>query len=163
MYYFDSYHKAKSARRKKRAFINSFQPKLIMRRFNSVRIPVGIYGSIWLRYLKDGKNNGYSDFRDFLTDITSKGLARVRVEQDNGDIQHRFDLLLQKKRECFPRIKTVKVDLNAINISDVNLICRSYSCFDVYDSLSYILLIGWSYINGGVDYRRNDKHEKIFS
>lgn len=152
----------RAMRRKKKLLIKNFRPKLRIRRFNGVRLPGGIYGAIYLRYLHDGKNRGYRDFRDYLTDIANRGLERVIVE-DRNDVEYpRLELIMQKRDDYTSRVAIAKVDLNAIDLVAINQLCISQRKIDLYDCISFLILIGWSHINGGVDYQRVERHEKIF-
>lgn len=152
----------RSSLRKKRSFIRECNPELKIRRFNVIRLPGAIYGEIYLKYLSQGKRRGYSDFRDFLTDIAIRGLIRAK-SGDDGDMERRImKRIIQTRDDSRRRTRIVKVDLNAIDVHLINRICRSHPEIDFYDCISYLLVIGWSHINGGVDFKRDEGYEKIF-
>jgi hypothetical protein len=106
---------------------------------------------------------GYVDQRDYITDLALRGLERIQHSEPVDGISFNLDKLINLRHRTLKRNHVVKVDLKAIDLRSLDYICNSVYNMDVYDCLSFLIMIGQDEVNGGITYSRDDEHEKIYS
>ena len=148
---------------RKKKFLKQFDPKLHIKKANRIRLPGDYGGEIRNGYAKYRHKRGYRDLRDYVTDLALHGLEKIAVDTEDRRRFYEVHRILDVRDRCINRRDVMKIDMNCFDWRVIEDIAYSLHDVDVYDCISYLIMIGEEEINGGIIFCRGSSHVKLYS